>query len=58
MECVAAEVAADFGEHGINVEYLTVDRSQPVNNQDILSQKLSIYDRSTWIFMRREFQDY
>jgi len=57
MECVAAEVAADFCEHGIDVEYLTIDLSQPVNNQSILSQKISIYDRSTWILMRKEFQD-
>ena len=57
MECMAAEVAADFPTHGIDVEYLTVDLSQPVNNQSILSQHLPIYDRSTWI-MRREFNDY
>ena len=54
MECIAAEVVADFPAHSIDVEYSTIDLSQPVNNQSILSQHSPIYDRSTWIFTRRE----
>lgn len=58
IECVATEVAADFSAHGIDVEYFTIDLSQPVDNQSLFSQRLDVYDRSTWIFSRRELQDY